>query len=62
MIMEENCILYASQYIINSYRPANMYVVYDSSGKYLRSFKTYKDAYSFIISMQRYDWVITQSK
>lgn len=36
-----------------------MYNVYDSVGKLVKSgFPTYKAAYSFIISRQRYDWII----
>lgn len=36
-----------------------MYSIYDSVGKLVKSdFPTYKAAYSFIISRQRYDWII----
>lgn len=36
-----------------------MYSVYDSVGNLVKSgFPTYKAAYSFIISRQRYDWII----
>lgn len=36
-----------------------MYSVYDSVGKLVKSgFPTYKAAYGFIISRQRYDWII----
>lgn len=36
-----------------------MYCIYDSVGKLVKSgFSTYKAAYNFIISRQRYDWII----
>lgn len=36
------------------------YGVYDSVGKLLRCFKTYKQAFTFKIVMQRYDWTIKE--
>lgn len=36
-----------------------MYSVYDSLGNLIKSgFPTWKSAYTYIISRQRYDWVI----
>ena len=36
-----------------------MYSIYDSYGKLVKSgFPTWKAAYTFIISRQRYDWAI----
>ena len=35
------------------------YVVKDSLGNFLREFDTYKGAYSFLVTCQRYDWTIT---
>lgn len=34
------------------------YKVYDSLGKYLRSFATYKQAATYRIMCGRYDWII----
>ena len=36
----------------------NNYKVFDSLGNYLRSFPTYKQAYTFKIACNRYDWAI----
>ena len=35
-----------------------MYKVYDSLGYYIKSFSTYKDAMTFKIVNNRYDWII----
>lgn len=35
-----------------------MYRVYDSTGKYLRSFPTYKQAMTYKIACGRMDWKI----
>ena len=37
-----------------------MYKVYDTLGNFLRVFNSWKEAYSYIISKQRYDWTIRQ--
>ena len=34
------------------------YKIYDKYGKFIKSFPTYKQAYTYIICMQRYDWSI----
>lgn len=34
------------------------YKVYDSSGKFLKSFPTYNQAMTYKIMCQRYDWII----
>lgn len=38
-----------------------MYKVFDSEGSYIKSFPTYKAAYTFLIMSQRYDWKIIES-
>ncbi len=35
-----------------------MYTVYDTQGKKIKSFTSYKAAFTFKIAMQRYDWRI----
>lgn len=42
------------------YNKRNKYVVKDSLGNFLREFDTYKEAYSFLVTYQRYDWTITE--
>lgn len=34
------------------------YIIKDSLGNYLRAFPTYKQAMTYKIAMQRYDWII----
>ena len=43
-----------------SYNKKDKYVVTDSLGNFLREFDTYKGAYSFLVTCQRYDWTITE--
>ena len=43
-----------------SYNKKDKYVVTDSLGNFLREFDTYKEAFSFLITCQRYDWIITE--
>lgn len=35
-----------------------VYKVYDTTGAYLKTFSTYRDAQTFRITMGRYDWSI----
>ena len=41
-----------------NYTKKEKYVVKDSLGNFLRGFDTYKEAFSFLIACQRYDWTI----
>ena len=36
------------------------YAVYDTTGRLLRKFFTYKQAMTYKIAMQRYDWKIVE--
>lgn len=42
------------------YNKKDKYVVTDSLGNFLREFDTYKQAFSFLVANQRYDWTITK--
>ena len=42
------------------YNKRTKYIVKDSLGNFLREFDTYKEAYSFLVTCQRYDWTITE--
>lgn len=35
-----------------------MYKLFDSTGEYIKSFPTYREAFTYKIIMQRYDWKI----
>lgn len=40
----------------------NKYLIEDSLGNIIKSFNTYKQAYTFIIMSQRYDWKLIHPK
>ena len=42
------------------YNNKSKYIVKDSLGNFLREFDTYKGAFSFLITCQRYDWTIAK--